>query len=37
MWLVPKQDWGEEESQAIIRPLDIALEQRRFPVKTGQT
>ena len=35
MWLVPKQDWGEEESQAIIRPLDIAAEQRRFPVKSG--
>jgi catechol-2,3-dioxygenase len=36
MWLVPKQDWGEEERQAIIRPLDLAAEQRRFPVRSGQ-
>lgn len=36
MWLVPRQDWGEEESQAIIRPLDLAAEQRRFPARSGQ-
>ncbi len=30
MWLVPADYWGEEENQAIIRPLDIAHEQSRF-------
>jgi catechol-2,3-dioxygenase len=36
MWLVPREAWGEEESQAIIRPLDLAAERRRFPVRSGQ-
>jgi catechol-2,3-dioxygenase len=30
MWLVPPERWGDEEHQAIIRPLDIAAERRRF-------
>jgi catechol-2,3-dioxygenase len=30
MWLVPSEDWGEEEHEAIIRPLDIAAEIKRF-------
>jgi len=30
MWLVPAHLWGDEEHEAIIRPLDIAAEQRRF-------
>jgi catechol-2,3-dioxygenase len=30
MWLVPADQWGEEEHEAIIRPLDLAAEQRRF-------
>jgi catechol-2,3-dioxygenase len=30
MWLVPADQWGEEEHQAIIRPLDLDAEQRRF-------
>ena len=30
MWLVPAEHWGDEENQAIIRPLDLAHEQRRF-------
>ena len=30
MWLVPAEYWGDEENEAIIRPLDIAQEQRRF-------
>lgn len=35
MWLVPPEHWGEEENQAIIRPLDIAQEITRFSsVKT---
>lgn len=30
MWLVPRQDWGDEEHEAIIRPLDLDAERRRF-------
>ena len=30
MWLVPADRWGEEEHEAIIRPLDIAADRRRF-------
>ncbi len=30
MWLVPREDWGDEEHEAIIRPLDLDAEQRRF-------
>lgn len=30
MWLVPPELWGEEADQAIIRPLDLAAEQRRY-------
>ncbi|MEV8637448.1 VOC family protein [Streptosporangium sp. NPDC051023] len=30
MWLVPAEFWGEEEHEAIIRPLDIPAERRRF-------
>ena len=30
MWLVPADRWGEEEHEAIIRPLDIAAEQQRY-------
>ncbi len=30
MWLVPPDRWGAEEHEAIIRPLDLAAEQRRF-------
>lgn len=30
MWLVPPEWWGDEEHEAIIRPLDLAAEQRRF-------
>jgi catechol-2,3-dioxygenase len=35
MWLVPRQCWGDEEHQAIVRPLDLAGEQRRFSVGSG--
>ena len=31
MWLVPADRWGQEEHEAIIRPLDLAAEARRFP------
>jgi len=30
MWLVPQEHWGDAEHQAIIDPLDIAAEIRRF-------
>jgi len=30
MWLVPAELWGAEEDQAIIRPLDLDSERRRF-------
>lgn len=29
MWLVPAERWGEEEHQAIIRPLELEAELRR--------
>lgn len=30
MWLVPPSGWGDEEHEAIIRPLDIDAEIARF-------
>ncbi len=30
MWQVPPEHWGDMETKAIIEPLDIAAEQRRF-------
>jgi catechol-2,3-dioxygenase len=30
MWLVPPELWGDEEHEAIIRPLDIAADKARF-------
>ena len=30
MWLVPPELWGDEEHEAIIRPLNIDAERRRF-------
>ncbi len=30
MWLVPPEHWGDEEHQAIIRPLDITADKARF-------
>jgi catechol 2,3-dioxygenase-like lactoylglutathione lyase family enzyme len=30
MWLVPPEFWGDEEDQAIIRPLDLVAEKQRF-------
>lgn len=30
MWLVPPDRWGDDEHEAIIRPLDIAADRRRF-------
>lgn len=30
MWLVPPEEWGDEQHEAIVRPLDLAAERRRF-------
>lgn len=30
MWLVPVDLWGDEEHEALVRPLDLAAERRRF-------
>jgi catechol-2,3-dioxygenase len=30
MWLVPPEHWGAEEHKAIVRPLDLEAERRRF-------
>ncbi len=30
MWLVPPEHWGDEEHEAIIRPLDLEADLRRF-------
>jgi catechol-2,3-dioxygenase len=30
MWLVPPELWGEEEHEAIVRPLDLAAEKQRY-------
>jgi catechol-2,3-dioxygenase len=35
MWLTPASTWGSEEHEAIIRPLDLAAEQRRFATAGG--
>jgi catechol-2,3-dioxygenase len=34
MWLTPPSEWGEEESQAIVRPLDIAADKQRYGADT---
>ena len=30
MWLVPADEWGDAQHEAITRPLDLAAERRRF-------
>ena len=30
MWLVPPDQWGEDEHEAIIRPLNLAADMKRF-------
>jgi catechol 2,3-dioxygenase-like lactoylglutathione lyase family enzyme len=35
MWLVPPEHWGEEENQAIVRPLDLDADVRRFATLIG--
>ena len=35
MWLAPADRWGEEEHEAIIRPLDIDADMERFADSTA--
>lgn len=37
MWLVPAEHWGDEEHEAIIRPLDLAGEIERFGASLAST
>lgn len=30
MWLVPRPDWGRYETQAVVAPLDLDAEQKRW-------
>jgi catechol-2,3-dioxygenase len=30
MWLVPESEWGDEQHQAIVRPLDVAADIARY-------
>jgi len=30
MWLVPRAEWGEYESRAVVQPLDLEAELRRY-------
>ena len=36
MWLVPPDRWGDDEHEAIIRPLDIAADKKRFADLPGR-
>jgi len=35
MWLVPREEWGRYESEAVVQPLDMAAELRRYGTKAG--
>ena len=30
MWLVPREEWGEYESEAVVQPLNLEAELRRY-------
>lgn len=30
MWLVPADHWGDEENEAIVRPLDLSADRAKF-------
>jgi catechol-2,3-dioxygenase len=34
MWLTPPEQWGDEEHQAIVRPLDLEAEKARYGATT---
>lgn len=33
MWMVPREQWGEYESRAVVQPLDLRRELERFGAK----
>jgi catechol-2,3-dioxygenase len=35
MWMVPREEWGRYESEAVVQPLDMAAELRRYGTKAG--
>jgi catechol-2,3-dioxygenase len=35
MWLVPPELWGDDEHEAIVRPLDIEADKRRYSTRSG--
>lgn len=37
MWLAPPERWGDDEHEAIIRPLDISGDMERFGADTDTT
>jgi len=37
MWLVPPEHWDHEQHEAIVRPLDIEAEKRRYADHSGST
>lgn len=34
MWLTPPDEWGDDESEAIVRPLDLESDKARFGAAT---
>ncbi|MDP8904599.1 MAG: VOC family protein [Chloroflexota bacterium] len=35
MWLVPRDEWGRYESEAVVQPLDLESELRRYGTPSG--
>ncbi len=35
MWMVPREEWGEYESRAVVQPLDLEAELRRYGRSAG--
>jgi hypothetical protein len=36
-WVVPPHLWGDEEHAAIIRPLDIAADKKRYAAADAES
>jgi len=34
MWMVPREDWGQYETEATVQPLDLEAELRRYGGRT---
>lgn len=37
MWMVPRSEWGQYESEAAVKPLDLDAELRRYGSRAGAT